>query len=229
MTVVITGASRGIGRELINFFLEIKGVKVIALSSNPGKLTEFARRKNFHLVETDFLIEDKIHEAAETVRAITKEVTILINNAGTLVNKPFEKISNKELEHVYRINVFSPFILTQQLIPLMGKKQRSHVVNISSMGGYQGSAKFAGLSAYSSSKGALSILSECLAEELKSRNIAVNCLCLGAVNTEMLKKAFPGYKASATAKQMAHFIGDFALKGHHNFDGKVLPVSNSTP
>lgn len=229
MTIVITGGSRGIGRELINFFLQKKGVKVIALSSNPEKLKDLEKKKNLHIVGVDFRMEDAIYEATEIIRTITKEVTILINNAGILVNKPFEKITSKELENVYRVNVFSPFILSQQLAPLMGKKERSHIVNISSMGGFQGSAKFAGLSAYSSSKGALSILSECMAEELKDKNISVNCLCLGAVNTEMLKKAFPGYKASTSAKQMATFIGEFALTGQNSFNGKVLPVSNSTP
>jgi 3-oxoacyl-[acyl-carrier protein] reductase len=212
MTIVITGGSRGIGRELINFFLHIKGAKVIVLSSNPEKLKDLEKKKNLHIVKVDFSIEDAIYEATEIIRTITKEVTILINNAGVLVNKPFEKITSKELENSYRINVFSPFILTQQLAPMMGKKEKSHVVNISSMGGFMGSAKFAGLSAYSSSKGALSILSECLAEELKDKNIAVNCLCLGAVNTEMLKKAFPGYKANTSSKQMANYIGDFAGK-----------------
>ena len=229
MTIVLTGGSRGIGRELINFFLQIKGAKVVVLSSNPEKLVELEKKKNLHIVDVDFSIEDNIYEATEIIRTITKEVTILVNNAGVLVNKPFEKITSKELENTYRVNVCAPFILTQQLVSLMGKKERSHVVNISSMGGFQGSAKFAGLSAYSSSKGALSVLTECLAEELKDKNIAVNCLCLGAVNTEMLKKAFPGYKANTSAKQMANFIGYFALKGHLSFNGKVLPVSNSTP
>lgn len=229
MTIVITGGSRGIGRELINFFLQKKGIKVIVLSSNPRKLADLEKKKNLYILDVDLSVESAIHEAAESIRTISKNVAILINNAGVLVNKPFEKISSKELEKTYRVNVFAPFILTQQLIPLMGKKERSHVVNISSMGGFQGSAKFAGLSSYSSSKGALSILSECLAEELKEKNISVNCLCLGAVNTEMLKNAFPGYKANTSARQMAAYIGEFALTGHLSYNGKVLPVSNSTP
>ncbi len=92
-----------------------------------------------------------------------------------------------------------------------------------------GSVKFAGLSAYSSSKGALSVLTECLAEELKDTNIKANCLCLGSVNTEMLQQAFPGYEAPLNPKQMADYIGNFALTGHTFFNGKVLPVSVSTP
>lgn len=229
MTVVISGASRGIGRELINFFLEKKGVKVIALSSHPEKFRALERRKNFYAIRADFTVEDSIYEVTEIIRTISGSIDILVNNAGVLVNKPFAKITSKELELVYRVNVFAPFVLSQQLLPLMGKKEKAHIVNISSMGGFQGSAKFAGLSAYSSSKGALSILSECMAEELKDKNIAVNCLCLGAVNTEMLQKAFPGYKAKTSAKEMAAFIGNFALSGHTSFNGKVLPVSVSTP
>ena len=97
------------------------------------------------------------------------------------------------------------------------------------MGGFQGSTKFAGLSAYSSSKSALSGLTECLAEELKDRNIAVNCLALGAVQTEMLGKAFPGYKAPLSAAKMAEFICEFALTGQLFFNGKIIPVSSTTP
>ena len=229
MTVVVSGASRGIGRELINFFLQKKGVKVIALSSHPEKLKGFERRRNFHSIKVDFTIEDSIYEVTETLRTITSEVTVLINNAGILVNKPYARITSQELELTYRVNVFAPYLLSQQLLPLMGKKERSHIVNIGSMGGYQGSAKFSGLSAYSSSKGALTTLSECIAEELKDKNTSVNCLCLGAVNTEMLQKAFPGYKAKTSAREMAAYIGNFSLTGHQFYNGKVLPVSNSTP
>jgi len=229
MTVVISGASRGIGRELINFFLKIKGAKVIALSSHPEKFRALEKRKNFYAIRADFSVEDSIYEVTETIRTISSSIDILVNNAGVLINKPFSKITSKELDLVYRVNVFAPFLLSQQLLPLMGKKEKSHIVNISSMGGFQGSSKFAGLSAYSSSKGALTILSECMAEELKDKNISVNCLCLGAVNTEMLQKAFPGYKAKTSAKEMAAFIGNFALNGHASFNGKVLPVSVSTP
>jgi len=125
--------------------------------------------------------------------------------------------------------VFGPFLLIQSLLPLMGKKSKTHIVNISSMGGFQGSAKFAGLSAYSSSKTALVGLTECLAEELKSTSISINCLAIGAVQTEMLSKAFPGYKAPLKANQMAEYIKEFAVSGSKFYNGKVLPVSSTTP
>ncbi|HKC69926.1 MAG TPA: SDR family oxidoreductase [Bacteroidia bacterium] len=226
MTVVITGASRGIGKELINFFLE-NNAHVIALSSNPDKIK--ISHAKLQLVSADFMDMDAVFKAAKRVKDSTKEVNILINNAATLVSKPFSEISVSDFESTYRINVQAPFFFTQQLLDAMGLTKTAHIVNISSMGGVMGSAKFAGLSAYSSSKGALSILTECLAEELKEKNIHANCLCLGAVNTEMLKQAFPGYQAPLNPKQMADYIGNFALTGHTYFNGKVLPVSVSTP
>ena len=105
----------------------------------------------------------------------------------------------------------------------------SHVVTISSMGGIQGSVKFAGLSAYSSSKGAVITLSELLAEEYKEDGIAFNVLALGSVNTEMLQEAFPGYEAPLSAKEMADYIYNFALTGNKYYNGKVLQVSATTP
>jgi NAD(P)-dependent dehydrogenase (short-subunit alcohol dehydrogenase family) len=97
------------------------------------------------------------------------------------------------------------------------------------MGGFQGSAKFKGLSLYSASKGALAILTECMAEEFKEKNINVNCLALGSVQTEMLAKAFPGYKAQSSPAEMAEFIANFALNAYKQINGKIIPVSASTP
>jgi NAD(P)-dependent dehydrogenase (short-subunit alcohol dehydrogenase family) len=157
-------------------------------------------------------------------------VDILVNNAGILVNKPFEELKTEDVENMYRVNVISQFEFLQALLPYMGRGQSpTHIVNISSMGGWQGSAKFPGLSAYSSSKAALAILTECLAEEFRGRNISVNCLMLGAVQTEMFEEAFPGEKTEMTPKEMAMYIRDFALTGASYFNGKIIPVAKGTP
>jgi len=145
------------------------------------------------------------------------------------VNNNFEKITSSELIGAYNTNVFAPYLLTQSLLPALKKSTHAHIINISSVGGIQGSVKFAGLSAYSSSKGALTILTECLAEEFKDQNIKVNCLALGAVNTEMLAKAFPGYNAPLSAAEMGNYVTWFAENGHHYFNGKIIPVALSTP
>ena len=155
------------------------------------------------------------------------EIDVLINNAGALVNKPFSKISNTDLLYLYNINVFAPFRLVRDLSPYFSSQ--SHTINISSVGGVQGSVKFPGLSAYSSSKGALTILTECLAEEFKETKHRFNALALGAVQTQMLEEAFPGYKASLSAQEMAKYLVRFALEDGLYYNGKVLNVSSSTP
>ena len=126
-----------------------------------------------------------------------------------------------------QVNVFGVAELIRQLISRF--KTKSHVVNISSIGGIGGSSKFPGLSAYSSSKGALNILTEMLAEEFKDKGISFNTLALGAVQTEMLEEAFPGYEANISSSEMANFIYKFSLEGNNFFNGKIIPVSNTNP
>lgn len=234
MNVLITGASKGIGYEIAKLMSK-KEHSIIAIARSKFHLEALENEcKNFnskfYTICFD-LISGDFNQLKNQIKSKFQHIDVLINNAGAIINKPFEQISDSELKSVYESNVFAPFKLIQSLMPFLTNNTASkkHIVNISSMGGFQGSSKFAGLSAYSSSKGALSILTECLAEELKDKNIAVNCLCLGAVQTEMLEKAFPGYKAPLSAKEMAEFITNFSLDAHHYFNGKVLPVSISTP
>src|SRR5690606_21422943 len=152
---------------------------------------------------------------------------ILINNAGKLVNKPFATISREEFEAVYSVNVFGVATMIQKVLPFMASE--GHIVNISSMGGVQGSVKFPGLAAYSSAKAAVITLTELLAEEYKETGPSFNVLALGAVQTEMLEEAFPGYKAPLSPTEMAAYIFDFALKGNAYYNGKLLQVSSTTP
>lgn len=232
MLILITGASRGIGFETVKQLCQNPDHLIIAVSRNTKPLELLVKEKPLHNllpVKCDITKANDLKNMVAVVKSLRIQLDVLINNAGMIVNKPFEKISIAELSAVYSTNVFAPFLMIQKLLPLMGKKNRSHIVNISSMGGFQGSSKFPGLSAYSSSKSALAGLTECLAEELKEKNISVNCLAIGAVQTEMLSKAFPGYKAPLSAKQMGDFISNFSLTGHLFFNGKILPVSSTTP
>lgn len=227
MNVIITGASRGIGFETAQLFLK-NNHQVFCLTRNTESLENLSHA-NLHVLQTDLTSTESIKQSVEKIKSNTNQIDILINNAGSIVNKPFDKIDYQELEIVYRVNVFAPFYLTQQLIHLLGRHSKAHIVNISSMGGFQGSSKFPGLSAYSSSKSAIAGLTECLAEEFKDKNISVNCLAIGAVQTEMLEEAFPGYQAPLKPKEMAEYIYDFALHGHKYYNGKILPVSSTTP
>ena len=221
--IVVTGASRGVGFE-ISKQAAADGHQVIALSRNIKPLDGI---KNIHPFAVDLSIESEVIDFANTIQTTFDEVDVLINNAGRLIHKPFLEISSSEFAEVYKVNVFAVATLTRLILPLMNYK--GHVLNISSMGGVQGSAKFKGLSAYSSSKGALIILTELLAEEFKDSGPSFNVLALGAVQTEMLEDAFPGYQAPVNAIQMARYVIDFAMKGHQFYNGKVLPISSSTP
>ena len=227
MTVIITGASRGIGFELTKLFLNAN-YQVIALTRHTDTLEALSNEK-LQIISTDLSSKISIDKAVFAIKEKHQTIDFVINNAGTLVNKPFEDILYSDLEKTYQVNVFAPFYLSQQLLSVLGKKTKAHIVNISSIGGFQGSVKFAGLSSYSSSKAALVGLTECMAEEFKEKNITVNCLALGAVQTEMLAEAFPGYEAPVKPIQMADYIFDFTTKGHQYYNGKILPVSLSTP
>ncbi len=222
--IIITGTSRGIGLELALQFANA-GHQVLALSrKTPQLLIENA---NVTCLSVDLSKEEDLLQVEQFLASSMKKIDAIVHNAGALLLKPFEETSSEEFENIYKVNVFGMANLTRVCLPFL--ENGSHVVTISSMGGIQGSMKFAGLSAYSSSKGAVITLSELLAEEYKERGIAFNVLALGAVQTEMLAEAFPGYKANLSASEMANYIFDFTLKGNKFYNGKVLQVSSSTP
>ena len=222
--IIITGTSRGIGYEMALQFAN-EGHNVLALSrKTPKALIE---HKNITCLSVDLGLDSAIDEVENFIKNTFKKVDVLIHNAGALLHKPFEQITSNEFENIYKVNVFAVASLTRICIPFLQKG--SHVVTISSMGGIQGSMKFAGLAAYSSSKGAVITLSELLAEEYKEQGISFNVLALGSVNTEMLQEAFPGYEAPLSALEMANYIHDFALTGNKYYNGKVLQVSSTTP
>lgn len=224
--VVITGTSRGIGLEMVSIFAE-KGHKVLALSRNKKPVAE-KNLENVTCFSFDITEEDS-HIRAESFieEHWGSRVDVLINNAGALLNKPFAETRSEDFRKIYEVNVFGVATITRKFLRFMNND--SHVLNISSMGGIQGSMKFPGLAAYSSSKGALLTLTELLAEEYKEEGPSFNALALGAVQTEMLEEAFPGYKAPVSAEEMAEYIVDFSLKGHKFYNGKIMQVSNSTP
>jgi short-subunit dehydrogenase len=224
-TIVVVGASRGIGFEMVKQFA-VAGHSVFALSRDLSKMNDaFKEYETVHPIAFDLS-----HEVSEQVKVLSEKIgaiDILINNAGYLVNKPFETISHEDFQLSYQINVIGVMETVQGFLPSFHPD--AHILNISSMGGFQGSVKFAGLSTYSTSKAALCSFTELFSEEYKETNLSMNCLCLGAVQTEMLQEAFPGYEAPTTPDQMAAFIVDFALNGNRFFKGKILPVSLSTP
>lgn len=224
--IVVLGASRGIGEAVVRRFAKDINNEVIALSRNGARMQEmFGEKINVHCYSFDLSAKD-VRKNAENIFAKFPRIDILINNAGTLVNKPFTELTHEDLSNSYQVNVIGVMEVTQAAVAYM---EDAHIVNISSIGGFQGSVKFPGLSAYSTSKAALCSFTELFAEEYKDTSIKMNCLCLGAVQTEMLEEAFPGYQAPLTADEMAEYITDFASNANKWMNGKIIPVSLSTP
>lgn len=223
--VIITGSSRGIGYELARLFA-FNGHNVLALSRNTVPITELDH-PNISSFPFDICKKDDLTELSNFLNEPWNSVDALINNAGKLLNKPFSETTTADFEEVYKVNVFGVAEIIRTVLPKMNRQ--GHVVTISSMGGVQGSMKFPGLAAYSSSKGAVITLTEILAEEFKATGPSFNVLALGAVQTEMLEEAFPGYQASVSALGMAEYIMNFTLTGHRLFNGKLVQVSSSTP
>ena len=223
--IIITGTSRGIGYELVALFTNA-GHNVLALSRNEVPVSGLGV-SSCHCFPCDITDPSDIKKVPVFLKENWKHVDVLINNSGYLVSKPFAKLMKEDFLNSYEVNVFGAAAITQAVLPFMRKD--GHVVNISSMGGIQGSLKFPGLAAYSSSKGAIITLTEVLAEEYKETGPSFNALALGAVQTEMLEEAFPGYIAPLSAKEMASYIMDFSLTGNKYYNGKTLEVSSSIP
>ena len=223
--VIITGTSRGIGFELAKLFAD-EGHKVLALSRNDTPVKNL-NHENIVSFPFDLAHPEDLQKLDDFLETFMETVDVLVNNAGALLNKKFSETSVEDFMDVYKVNVFGVVSVIKKVVPRMA--ENGHVINISSMGGVQGSLKFPGLSAYSSSKGALITLTELLAEEYKKTGPAFNVLALGAVQTEMLEEAFPGYQAPTSALEMATYIKEFALSGQKMFNGKLIQVSNSTP
>ncbi|MBS3738550.1 MAG: SDR family oxidoreductase [Psychroflexus sp.] len=223
--IIVTGSSRGIGYELVKILAE-QGHRIYALSRNQQPIAQL-NLKNVHSLSCDLSDESSIDKTIDFIKSQSEYIDVLVNNAGNFLNQAFEDTNIDDVKAVYETNIFGVFTLTSKLIKTFSKI--NHTVNISSMGGIQGSVKFPGLAAYSSSKAALICLTELLAEEYKESDMAFNCLALGAVQTEMLEEAFPGMQAPVSAQEMATYIANFALTGQQLYNGKTLQVSNSTP
>jgi len=231
MNIIITGGSNGIGKQAAQHLANDRNNNILIIGRDNEKLAKVSdKSSNRNICHLAIDLRD-IHKNPDLLRVsiekIFKSVDVLINNAGTLFNRKFSETTEEEAREMMEVNFFAPMVIIRSLLPII--KSNAHIVNISSMGGYQGSAKFPGLSYYSASKAALACITECLAGELQEKKIFVNCLALGSAGTEMLEKAFPGYQAPVTAEEMGKFVADFALNGCRFFNGKILPVALITP
>lgn len=225
--IVIVGGSSGIGRELALLLSERHQVLLLSRNMESLRQTQSEAGSLLSIGQLDLQSENCRQDMDAFLEGDFAEFDILINNAGYLVNKPFSQLNDEDIEGMLSTNLSGLIKSCQVAIPKINTG--GHIVNIGSMGGFQGSSKFPGLSVYSASKAAVAALSECLAIELLDQGIACNCLALGAVQTEMLNKAFPDYQAPLSASEMADFIAEFVLTANKWMNGKVIPVALSNP
>lgn len=234
MDILITGCGRGIGRGIAEEALRGNGNRVIGISRSDTSfesLQAFSARvgtnATFHGMSADLSNDQYLPDLIRMMVTLNFKPRIVINNAGMLVKKPFAEMTEGDYERCFRLNFWTPFRLIQAMLPYMDKG--SHILNISSMGGFQGSQKFAGLSVYSASKAAVANLTESLAVELAPLGIIVNAIAPGAVQTDMLAAAFPGFKARVEPKDAGAYIFRFAAEAGHFMNGKIIPLSVDNP
>ena len=221
-TIVVTGTSSGIGYQICTQAVKMN-FHVISVSRNIEPLKDIGGIESFSI---DITNKDSIDEFITNLKSRKIKIDILINNAGYLENELFVDTTYDSFKKTFDVNVFGLAEITRSLIPIINSD--GHVINISSIGGVNGSKKFPGLSAYSSSKAAVIALTEVLAEEYQN-GPSFNVLALGAVQTKMLKEAFPDYNVDTKPEEMAKYILDFAINGNKLFNGKLISVSNSNP
>ena len=230
--VVVTGASRGVGRATAKALVELHQCTVVAVSRDAGGLASLkeecgGRAGMLEVLPTDLASTPGIEEVQRHLAG--RRLHGLVNNAGLLIKREWGDWTADDLQRLFLLNASVPLLLSQALSSLLEGNPPGHIVNIGSMGGFQGSVKFPGLAAYSASKAAAANLTECMAEELKDRGVRCNCICLGAVDTAMLRAAFPRYTAPVGTEEVGRYISQFVVDGHNLFNGKVLPLAVSTP
>lgn len=226
MNIIVTGANKGIGLSLVKKYCDLK-FNVFAFSRSIDNLKKIKlKHDNFNYISFDLEKGDYDKELMPSIKKHMRgKVDVVINNAGFLVNKKMLDLSKMDIVKSFQINVFSIFSLIKSIDGFL--KSGSHIINISSLGGVPYTKKLIGLSAYSSSKAAVTVLTECFAEEFKERGILCNCFALGAVKTDMLKKAFPSFKGGESVDFVAKEIVDFSISKDKLLTGKIINLASS--
>lgn len=224
--VIITGAGRGIGLDLCEVFSEL-GHQVIAISRSELPISS---NPLITSIKADISNPKPIvREIEKNYLATDIDLRILVHNAGVLINKSFTDFSVDEITTMYSVNYLSPLLLTQSLVPWLSAVPAAHVVYIGSMGGFQGSEKYPGLTIYGSMKAAGANLMEGLAAEYRDTTLRFNALSLGAVNTVMLRTAFEKEVPSVDIREMTKYISRFSLEAFRVVNGQNMPLALSNP
>lgn len=202
-TAVVTGASRGIGRAIALRLAEAGADVALwardatALQRVADELTALGAR--VQATACDVADPAAVDRAADEVRRALAPVTIVVNNAGTVLRKPAATISNAEWRRVMAVNLDGTFYVTRAFLPDL-TRAGGRVINVSSISGREGTAL---LTAYCAAKHGVVGLTRALAEELRAAKVSVNAICPGSVDTIMLREGMPGASAAMSPDDIA--------------------------
>ena len=230
-TAVVTGASRGIGKVIAEK-LHQAGAKVILIARNEEKLKQLAKQLGdcpYYALD----ISDR-EKVAETFKTLQKEndIHILVNNAGITRDNILMAMKEEEIDSVIDTNLKSVFFITKQVVRKMLKQRWGRIINITSVIGLMGNA---GQSNYAASKAGIIGFTKSLAKEIGSRNITVNAIAPGFIETDMTKDlpeetkkamidSIP-LKRTGTAEDVANAVLFLASDLASYITGTVLNVS----
>jgi 3-oxoacyl-[acyl-carrier protein] reductase len=191
-TVIVTGASRGIGKAIALYFYE-KGANVVFAVRNSNKLelpNAISSSKRAFIIEVDVTKTADIKAMVDATMKRFGQIDILINNAGVDQPCPLVDITEKHLDYVWDINVKAVVMCSKYVAKEMIKRKYGKIINLSSIAGKEGTLYHI---AYSSSKHAVIGITKSMAQELIPYNINVNAVCPGLINTDMLQNFFKEY------------------------------------
>jgi NAD(P)-dependent dehydrogenase (short-subunit alcohol dehydrogenase family) len=220
---VVTGASRGIGRA-VALALAAEGAAVAGCSltgpfDDTGRVPGFL--PNGLLVRCDVRRRSEVTRFRETVLAEMGVPHVVVNNAGTVARGPFVEMEPEIWDDVIASNLRGTFLVSRAFLPEMVQAKRGRVINMSSIAGRQGTAM---LAAYNAAKHGVVGLTRSLAEELRPAGIAVNAVCPGSVDTEMLKVGMPGGEAKMTPDDVARVVAFLATDAPLALTGSCVDV-----
>lgn len=221
---LITGAGRGIGAATAKLFSEV-GAKTLLVSRSEAELKETQKTlsEESEIFICDLEKEENILNLVSQIQKKYSTIDILVNNAGYIEKHPFKEFKTESYDRILNINLKAPFILSRETSKFMNKG--GAIVNVSSVAGLRGVAKFPQFSVYSASKSAIIGLTESMATELNRFGIRVNCVAPGAVNTAMLHKAAPSIKTNTEPKDIAEIILFLASEQSRVLNGSIVEVS----
>ena len=195
--ILITGATGGIGNSLVKKFLSLEGT-VLATGTNSEKLDALKKEfPNISVLKFDISEHSKIEEFIENANSQLVGLDILVNNAGIKMDNLYLRMIDEEWRKVIDINLTSTFYLCKHAIKKMLRNKYGRIVNITSIVGHTGNL---GQANYSASKAGMVAMSKSLAIEYAKKNITVNCVSPGFIQSKMTDKIVESIKAVLTSK-----------------------------